>query len=142
MDWYLMVWRRYAEFDGRSRRKEYWMFLLFHFIAILVLAAIGGAGIAMSEVVGSSWFPVVLYSLAASFHLWQSPRADSRRRQERLVTPVVDCAWLIPIVGYRHRRDPASFSCVPGRRSGSEPIRTQSNVPRAGSRDVLRKQPH
>lgn len=32
MDWMLMPLRRYAEFSGRSRRKEYWMFALFMFI--------------------------------------------------------------------------------------------------------------
>ena len=29
MHWMLMPLRRYAEFSGRSRRKEYWMFFLF-----------------------------------------------------------------------------------------------------------------
>jgi uncharacterized membrane protein YhaH (DUF805 family) len=28
MDWMLMPLRRYADFSGRSRRKEYWMFAL------------------------------------------------------------------------------------------------------------------
>lgn len=37
MDWMLMPLRRYAEFSGRSRRKEYWMFVLF---TILVGAAL------------------------------------------------------------------------------------------------------
>jgi uncharacterized membrane protein YhaH (DUF805 family) len=32
MDWYLMVWRRFGDFGGRSRRKEYWMFSLFNCI--------------------------------------------------------------------------------------------------------------
>lgn len=26
MDWYLEVLKKYVVFDGRSRRKEYWMF--------------------------------------------------------------------------------------------------------------------
>ncbi len=30
MNWYLMVWKKYAQFDGRSRRKELWMFTLFN----------------------------------------------------------------------------------------------------------------
>ena len=29
MEWMLMPLRRYADFSGRSRRKEYWMFTLF-----------------------------------------------------------------------------------------------------------------
>jgi len=28
MDWYLKVLRQYADFEGRARRKEYWMFVL------------------------------------------------------------------------------------------------------------------
>lgn len=40
MEWYLMVWRKYAQFEGRSRRKEYWMFSLFNLIAIFALAAL------------------------------------------------------------------------------------------------------
>ena len=32
MEWYLMVLKKYTQFDGRSRRKEYWMFLLFNMI--------------------------------------------------------------------------------------------------------------
>lgn len=32
MEWYLMALKKYAEFNGRSRRKEYWMFVLFNMI--------------------------------------------------------------------------------------------------------------
>jgi uncharacterized membrane protein YhaH (DUF805 family) len=38
MDWMLMPLYRYADFSGRSRRKEYWMFVLFQW---LVAAAVG-----------------------------------------------------------------------------------------------------
>ncbi|MEL6194475.1 MAG: DUF805 domain-containing protein, partial [Bacteroidota bacterium] len=36
MNWYLKVMRQYADFSGRARRKEYWMFALFNFIFALV----------------------------------------------------------------------------------------------------------
>jgi uncharacterized membrane protein YhaH (DUF805 family) len=32
MDWYLSVLKKYAVFDGRARRKEYWMFFLINLI--------------------------------------------------------------------------------------------------------------
>jgi len=65
MDWYLMAWRRYAEFDGRSRRSEYWMFVLFNFLAILALAAVGGVGLAISRDYGAIlFFPLSIYVLA------------------------------------------------------------------------------
>ncbi len=37
MDWMLMPLRRYADFSGRSRRKEYWMYFLFVIIVSVVL---------------------------------------------------------------------------------------------------------
>jgi uncharacterized membrane protein YhaH (DUF805 family) len=40
MDWYMAVLRQYANFTGRSRRKEYWFFALFNLIIAFVLAAI------------------------------------------------------------------------------------------------------
>lgn len=32
MKWYLKVLKQYADFNGRARRKEYWMFFLFNMI--------------------------------------------------------------------------------------------------------------
>jgi uncharacterized membrane protein YhaH (DUF805 family) len=47
MEWMLMPLRRYADFSGRSRRKEYWMFVLFTLLVYLALAVVffvgGGA---------------------------------------------------------------------------------------------------
>jgi len=37
MNWYLGVLKKYAEFNGRARRMEYWMFALFNFIIAIVL---------------------------------------------------------------------------------------------------------
>ena len=36
MNWYLKVLKQYADFSGRARRKEYWMFALFNFIFLIV----------------------------------------------------------------------------------------------------------
>ncbi len=37
MEWYLGVWKKFAVFSGRARRKEYWMFFLFNIIAVVIL---------------------------------------------------------------------------------------------------------
>lgn len=37
MRWYLKVFKQYADFTGRARRKEYWMFILFNIIALFVV---------------------------------------------------------------------------------------------------------
>jgi len=38
MEWMLLPYRRFADFSGRSRRREFWLFALFQW---LVMAAIG-----------------------------------------------------------------------------------------------------
>jgi len=43
MDWMLMPLRRYADFQGRSRRKEYWMFVLGVVVVAIVLSFIEAA---------------------------------------------------------------------------------------------------
>jgi uncharacterized membrane protein YhaH (DUF805 family) len=40
MEWYIGVLKKYAVFDGRSRRKEYWMFFLFHMIVVVGLVIV------------------------------------------------------------------------------------------------------
>ena len=42
MSWYFEVLRKYAVFQGRARRKEYWYFFLFNVINSAVLAVIDG----------------------------------------------------------------------------------------------------
>lgn len=51
MRWMLMPLRRYAEFSGRSRRKEYWMFALLNVIVWTIICLIGlrGAGTLFSD---------------------------------------------------------------------------------------------
>ena len=41
MDWYIAVLKKYAEFSGRARRKEYWMFALISFLISLVIGVLG-----------------------------------------------------------------------------------------------------
>lgn len=44
MRWMVMPLRRYADFSGRSRRKEYWMFVLFNMIVGAVIGLLGAWG--------------------------------------------------------------------------------------------------
>ena len=57
MNWYLGCWKKYAEFSGRARRKEYWMFFLFNFLA-------GVATIILDAILGTNGVLNGLYSLA------------------------------------------------------------------------------
>jgi uncharacterized membrane protein YhaH (DUF805 family) len=40
MNWYLLVFKKYATFSGRSRRMEYWMFVLFNLIVSIIIGII------------------------------------------------------------------------------------------------------
>lgn len=57
MNWYLQVLKNYAVFDGRARRKEYWMFFLFNTLIAIVISII-------EALAGSSGVLGLLYSLA------------------------------------------------------------------------------
>jgi len=57
MNWYMDVLKKYAVFNGRARRKEYWMFFLFNLIIFLVIGFVEG-------LFGSPGIIGVLYSLA------------------------------------------------------------------------------
>ena len=57
MNWYVDVLKKYAVFDGRARRKEYWMFALFNIIIAIVLNVIEMA-------IGTYGIIGVLYALA------------------------------------------------------------------------------
>ncbi len=40
MYWFIKCLKKYADFSGRARRKEYWMFVLFYIIFAIVLSII------------------------------------------------------------------------------------------------------
>ena len=44
LDWMILPYKRYAEFSGRSRRMEYWSFMLLNFVVYLVLGGLMVAG--------------------------------------------------------------------------------------------------
>jgi uncharacterized membrane protein YhaH (DUF805 family) len=102
MEWYLMVWQKYAQFDGRSRRKEYWMFTLFNLIATLLLTALALAGIALSRDSGPFLLiPIFIYVLAA---LIPSISAATRRFHDigksGWVLFLLCVLGIIPVVGF------------------------------------------
>lgn len=42
LSWMVMPYRRFAEFDGRSRRREYWAFMLFYWLVYIALNVLFG----------------------------------------------------------------------------------------------------
>ena len=54
MEWMILPLKRYAEFTGRSRRKEYWMFYLLRILISFVFGILGGSIAGMSASAGTS----------------------------------------------------------------------------------------
>lgn len=52
MSWFLLALGRYAQFSGRSRRKEYWFFTLFFVLASIVAMGLDMALGTMDEETG------------------------------------------------------------------------------------------
>jgi len=59
MNWYLVVLNKYAQFSGRARRKEYWMFVL---INLIISALLGFIIVTFAGTRAIIWHD--LYSLA------------------------------------------------------------------------------
>jgi uncharacterized membrane protein YhaH (DUF805 family) len=67
MYWYLKVWRQYADFSGRARRKEYWMCILFNLVFMFAAGFIAGLLVALTQSEGIFHVFIsleVLYGLA------------------------------------------------------------------------------
>jgi uncharacterized membrane protein YhaH (DUF805 family) len=64
MEWMLLPLKRYADFSGRSRRKEYWMFVLGMVIAVIALSIVERL-VGLGGMVGGVYGPLtVLFFLA------------------------------------------------------------------------------
>ena len=95
MNWYLKVLMQYADFKGRARRKEYWMFFLFHVIFGTVLMTLDQViGINFGE---SSYGPLYLiYTLAVFI---PTIAAMVRRLHDTGKTGWMGLVILIPLIG-------------------------------------------
>lgn len=97
MNWYLKVLKEhYADFKGRARREEYWMFVLFNIIVSFVIVLVfAGIGIAteVPEIIGLSY----IYYLAI---LIPSIAVVVRRLHDAGKSGWYYFISLIPIVGF------------------------------------------
>lgn len=66
MQWYLKVVQNYKGFDGRARRKEYWMFTLINGIIYLLLALLMNVADALSIIFLLYYLGVLIPSIAVT----------------------------------------------------------------------------
>jgi len=98
MNWYLKALKQYADFSGRARRKEYWMFTLFNMIIIyaLILVMMVGNAIKSSEL---SLLGMVLYGGYALAIIVPSLAVCVRRLHDIGKSGWYFFIGLIPLVG-------------------------------------------
>lgn len=54
MKWYLKVLKQYADFNGRARRTEYWMYVLFNMIFVII-------AVVLDKILGLRFKPEIPY---------------------------------------------------------------------------------
>jgi len=99
MNWYLKVLKKYAVFNGRARRKEYWYFALFNILISILLGIIDGIIIVSSglDPNTSIGFLGLIYSLAV---LIPGIAVSVRRLHDTERTGWWILINLIPIIGW------------------------------------------
>ena len=89
---YIEVIKKYVVFDGRARRREFWLFVLANFVVGIVFSILGsipGIGVVFKILSG-------IYSLAI---LLPGIAAGARRLHDTNRTALLLLLGLIPIVG-------------------------------------------
>lgn len=89
MNWYLEVLKKYAVFNGRAQRQEYWFFVLFNLIITVVLGFVEGLA-------GSPGVLSLIYGLAV---LVPSLAVTVRRLHDSDRTGWWIFIGLIPLIG-------------------------------------------
>ena len=95
MNWYLKCWKQYADFSGRARRKEYWIFSLIKYIIIFFLYILQ---IVMIE--STLWliFPIIFFLYAVAVFL-PGLAVNIRRLHDIGKSGWWYLIYLIPIIG-------------------------------------------
>jgi uncharacterized membrane protein YhaH (DUF805 family) len=71
MEWYLEVWRKFGDFQGRARRREYWMNYLMNAVVAVALYGLmlaGGERLARVTIVliGAYWLAAIIPNIAVT----------------------------------------------------------------------------
>ena len=88
---YIEVIQKYAVFEGRAKRTEFWLFMLVHNVIALILAALGAFVVSFFD------FVLVVYALAL---LVPTLAVGCRRLHDSGKSGWMQLIFLIPIVGW------------------------------------------
>ncbi len=113
MHWYVDVLRKYAVFEGRSRRTEFWMFVLINAIIQAILNGVQRAA--------DSWVLWLISGLYGLFVLIPGIAVTVRRLHDSNHRGWWWWLW----IHSGDRLDLAARLAVPGQHAGAEPLRPE-----------------
>ena len=92
------VFSKYATFEGRARRSEYWWFVLFNLIVSIILTVVLGSGRGMGE--GGMMGGGLLANIWSLAMLLPSLAVGARRLHDIDRTGWWQLIWFIPVIGW------------------------------------------
>ncbi|WAK00480.1 DUF805 domain-containing protein [Methylobacter sp. YRD-M1] len=126
MNWYLdAVKNKYAVFDGRAQRQEFWYFMLFYLLIYFALSVIDQVTGAFNEQTGTGLFSGI-YTLAM---LIPSLAVGARRLHDTGRSGWWQLLSLIPVLGilvliffFAQDSQPGANQYGPNPKSGQQPL--------------------
>jgi len=118
MKWYLMALKKYAQFNGRSRRKEYWMFILFNMafaiVAMLLDNVLGLANetVGYGPIYGIYSLAVFIPGLAVSVRRLHDVNKSGWMLLIALI-PLIGAIWLIVLLATDGTKGPNQYGPDP-----------------------------
>jgi len=114
MNYYLDVLKKYAEFTGRARRKEYWMFLLFNTIISYALQFVDHfiSDSPLGFLSGIYSLAVILPSLAVGIRRLHDVN-KSGWYYLLLLLPIIGWIWLIILLATDGTQGPNKYGADP-----------------------------
>lgn len=88
MEYFIDAFKNYADFSGRSRRKEYWMFVLIYSIIYIALAVI-------DDVLNTVWLATIFILIV----IIPSISITTRRLHDTGRTGWWQLIYLVPLIG-------------------------------------------
>lgn len=98
MEYFIGAYKdKYADFSGRARRKEYWMFYLFYILTVIVLAFLMGVVSEINETL--STFVAAIFVLFVIGSIIPTLAITARRLHDLNMSGWWQLLFLIPYVG-------------------------------------------
>lgn len=112
MHYYTDVLKKYADFSGRARRQEYWMFFLFNVAALIIVAI-------LDSVIGTTPWLYLLYALATflpNLGLTVRRLHDSGKSGWWIligIIPLIGGIWLLVLLATEGQPNPNQYGPSP-----------------------------